>query len=82
MVASTCETFDDGDDSLSTMLLIFEGSSCENLNCVAGNNEYCGNLARVVWQSEPEATYFIYVYATDHLHFNLTVEEISAGIGT
>jgi hypothetical protein len=54
LTASTCHeeysTFD-------TQLTVFQGSDCDNLECVTGNDQFCGDQSSVTWELEAEQTY-------------------------
>ncbi|CAB9515603.1 CHU large protein [Seminavis robusta] len=81
MVASTCHMLTDFDTRIS----VFRGSDCEQLECVAGNDDShqsveCGSSAasRVSWLSNPEEEYKILVHGWGALvgTFGLTIEEV------
>ena len=72
--ASTCPSDDDlganigsGQLALSleelsnTRISVFDGSGCGQLQCVASNDQFCGDQSSVSWHAEKGIEYFIFV---------------------
>ena len=81
MVATTCHSVTDFDTRIS----VFRGDDCEQLECVAGNDDShqsvaCGSSAssRVSWLSTIGVRYYILVHGWGALvgTFGLTIEEV------
>lgn len=58
MTAETCGEYSNYDIQLS----VYQGSSCDNLECVAANDDSCGNKALVSWNAALGQTYFLLVH--------------------
>ena len=68
--ASTCAG--SSDVALDTQILIYTGS-CENLQCVAANDDFCGSRSSVSWLARKGVDYFIFVHGYGEDTFSLTV---------
>lgn len=56
---------------------VFYGHDCNDLECVDGIDQACGNQSRVTWNSIPGGFYFILVHGwlTSHGDFRLTLSQ-------
>lgn len=69
MRASTCEG-----TVIDTQLSVFQGTSCDTLECVDGNDNACATQSAVLWASQSDKTYYILVHATSPGTFSLSLE--------
>jgi hypothetical protein len=59
-----------------TQISIYEGASCEQLSCIAGNDNDCGLQSSVSWFAAAGELYYILVHGYTAGTFGLTVSEI------
>lgn len=59
ITADTCSE----NTNFDTQISVFRGS-CNGLECVNGNNDYCGKQSQVIWASEKDEFYYVYVHGT------------------
>ena len=59
LTASLCNEFTKFDTKIS----VYEGG-CGSLQCVSGNNQWCGYQSSVNWESQLGATYYILVHGS------------------
>ncbi len=69
LIASLCNS------EFDTKIGVFSGN-CDNLTCIAGNDDECSLQSRVVFNSSPNIRYYIYVTGYDNLrgNFHLTLD--------
>ena len=70
---STCDTNDD----FIAQVAVY-GGSCNNLACIGGGDQNCGEQSAIAWIGEQGEEYFILVQGLEGRSgkFNLTVEEV------
>lgn len=71
LTVDTCK-----DTKFDTKLSIYTGSSCDALECVAGNDDACGLQSSITWESDTGKRYWILVHGwrTDGIgKFGLTL---------
>jgi hypothetical protein len=76
ITVSTCATTSGFDSQISVF-----GGSCQNLECISGGDQECGDQSSVSWYSGAGEQYFILVHGRESRvgEFNLTVEEAILG---
>jgi len=60
LTADTCN-FHANLTDFDTKLSIFTGNSCNDLKCVAGNDDGCGLQSSISWDSEIGQFYWVYL---------------------
>jgi hypothetical protein len=72
ITASTCSQ----ETTFDTQLSVFQGN-CSNLECVNGNNNFCGTQSTIKWPSILNETYYIVVHGANNANstgaFTLTL---------
>ena len=58
VIADTCSN----ETNFDTQISVFEGSSCEQLQCVVANDDFCGEQSTVSWRSRTGTNYYILVH--------------------
>ena len=58
VIADTCSN----ETNFDTQISVFEGSSCDELQCVAANDDFCGEQSTVSWRSRTGTNYYILVH--------------------
>lgn len=81
MTVSTCRNHTDAGSSrmedFDTQISVFEGS-CDNLRCIDGNDQYCGDQSAVSWFTEEGMEYLVLLhgYGTRYGAFEVSYNEI------
>lgn len=71
--ASTCSE-SEADIQIDTLITVYKGNSCGNLECVNGVDDgSCGLLASLGFRLEPQSTYYVVVQTFDFYEGNFTL---------
>ncbi|KAL3938381.1 MAG: hypothetical protein SGBAC_006700 [Bacillariaceae sp.] len=75
--ASTCDTAN-LDPQMDTQVLVFAGS-CDNLICIGGGDQLCGNHGTVGWLAEEGQKYFVLVrgFRSSLGQFSLSIDQLT-----